>query len=252
MATASVRSQLKRLAPAILVPASRAPVRLARLKSKPVRSRPLRSTPARSGRRPRGGGKPLGQPGGVEPDRRRIGCDGGDRAQHTDHPQARHDPSPHGSLREWGSIREHIRSPASWPWDSIPGTYPSSASWPCSCHPERSEGDHAGMVPFAPLRVTPLFTPLFAPAFRATSSRRSAPSRSRRSSRWSAGSMPSAHQDGIPFSGRPAQTTWMKASLVLIGPSGLSDMMRCGAIVVPSTSSPWQRAQFRLNCFQPS
>jgi hypothetical protein len=23
-------------------------------------------------------------------------------------------------------------------------------------------------------------------------------------------------------------------------------------MVVPSTSSPWQRAQFRLNCFQPS
>src|SRR3954464_1301418 len=44
----------------------------------------------------------------------------------------------------------------------------------------------------------------------------------------------------------------MKSSLVLMGPSGLSDKMRCGAMVVPWASSPWQRAQFRLNCFQPS
>ena len=35
--------------------------------------------------------------------------------------------------------------------------------------------------------------------------------------------MPSAHHDGIPLAGRPAQTVCMKSSLVLIGPSGLSD-----------------------------
>src|SRR3954464_9986658 len=64
-------------------------------------------------------------------------------------------------------------------------------------------------------------------------------------------SIPRAHQEGIPLGGRPAQTVWMNSSLVLIGPSGLSDRMRWGAMVVPLTSSPWHRAQFRLNCFHP-
>ena len=56
----------------------------------------------------------------------------------------------------------------------------------------------------------------------------------------------------MPLAGRPAHTVCMNSSLVLMGPSGLSETIRCGAMVVPSTSSPWQRAQFRLNCFHPS
>src|SRR3954468_2455206 len=63
--------------------------------------------------------------------------------------------------------------------------------------------------------------------------------------------MPKAHHAGIPLAGRPAHTVCMKSSLVLMGPSGLRETMRCGAMVVPLTSSPWHRAQFRLNCFHP-
>jgi len=46
------------------------------------------------------------------------------------------------------------------------------------------------------------------------------------------------YADFLPFSGRPAHTVCTNSSFELIGPFGLSDMMRCGAMVVPSTSSP--------------
>ena len=37
----------------------------------------------------------------------------------------------------------------------------------------------------------------------------------------------------MPFAGRPAHTVCTKSSLVLMGPSGLRETIRCGAIVVP-------------------
>src|SRR4029077_7375669 len=64
-------------------------------------------------------------------------------------------------------------------------------------------------------------------------------------------SRPSAHHDGIPFSGRPAHTVWMKVCSFGIVPPFLSDTTRAGAKEVPTPYSPWHREQLSSNCFQP-